>query len=218
LPEALLGIDLVTGARRELPRDTLAEAFDAAMEVNLTIDQPHGTAEAFLEAQARMIETTLGSAELAPGAAEALRRFRAVADGASVGSDDPELRRREGRYRGWAQGLAEAFPEIAETLVRGRFADLEALGAASRTPWEFRQSIEAGWVWMDFISIPQTVGVRSEQKYRVAQRDQAKAVRSIPYYIKNSGNFCLASMSKCLRSSKMASSTDLFTNVVDMPV
>jgi DNA-binding transcriptional ArsR family regulator len=47
-----------------------------------------------------------------------------------VGSDDPELRRREGRYRGWAQGLAEAFPEIAETLVRGRFADLEALGAA----------------------------------------------------------------------------------------
>lgn len=130
LPEALLGIDLVTGARRELPRDTLAEAFDAAMEVNLTIDQPHGTAEAFLEAQARMIETTLGSAELAPGAAEALRRFRAVADGASVGSDDPELRRREGRYRGWAQGLAEAFPEIAETLVRGRFADLEALGAA----------------------------------------------------------------------------------------
>ena len=156
LPEALLGIDLVTGVRRELPRDTLAEAFEAAMEVNLTIDQPHGTAEAFLEVQARMMETTLATADLAPRAAEALRRFRAVADGASVGVDDPELRRREGRYRGWTDVLAAEFPEIAETLVRGRFADLETLGALPAPPPELsraerRAERELRKAWTDVI-------------------------------------------------------------------
>lgn len=129
LPEALLGIDLVTGARRELPRDTLAEAFAAAMEVNVTIDQPHGTAEAVLETQARMIETTLATRDLTPRAAEARRRFLEVADGGPVVSDDLELRRREALYRGWTQILATEFPEIAQTLQRGRFVDLEQLGA-----------------------------------------------------------------------------------------
>ncbi len=155
LPEALLGIDLVTGARRELPRDTLAEAFDAAMEVNVTIDQPHGTAEAFLETQARMIET-LVSADLTPVAADALRQFRAVADGASVAVDDPELRRREGRYRAWASGLAAEFPEIAETLERGRFADLATLGASPAPPpersrAERRAERELRRAWTDVI-------------------------------------------------------------------
>jgi len=153
LPEALLGIDLFTGARLELPRDTLAEAFAAAMEVNVTIDQPHGTAEALLELQARMIETTLAARELTPRAAAARERFLEVADGGRVGSDDAELRRREALYRRWTQILAAEFPEIGETLQRGRFADLEQLGAPpapapkpSREEKRAKRELRRAWV------------------------------------------------------------------------
>lgn len=154
LPEALLGIDLVTGVRRELPRDTLAEAFAAAMELNVTIDQPHGTAEAVLETQARMIETQLTTLDLTPRAATARRRFLEVADGAPVVTGDSELRRREALYRSWTQVLATAFPEIADTLQRGRLAEIEQLGAPPAPKpgrEERRAQRELRRAWVDVI-------------------------------------------------------------------
>ena len=101
-------------------------------------------------------------------------------------ADEPVFKSEED-WQAYAHGFKTSGASIVQLDSSRIF--LEALGAASRTPWEFRQSIEAGWVWMDFISIPQTVGVRSDAKLRIAQHDQANAVRSIPYYIKNSGNF-----------------------------
>jgi hypothetical protein len=103
------------------------------------------------------------------------------------------------------QAYAHGFKTNGGSIVQlDSSSFLEALGAASRTPWEFRQSIEAGWVWMDFISIPQTVGLRSEAKFRTAQHDQARAVRSIPYYIKNAGNFWICAPSTQKRDGTVA--------------
>jgi ankyrin repeat protein len=58
---------------------------------------------------------------------------------------------------------------------------------------------------MDFISIPQTLGLLSEAHVRTALNDQAKAVWSIPYYIKNSGNFWICAPSTLGRDGVAAS-------------
>ena len=100
--------------------------------------------------------------------------------------------RSEDHWKAYSQGFH------ARAASSGRFdpiACFEALDAASRTQSEFQASIELGYVWMDFISIPQTVRMRSEDTLRTALEGQARAIRSIPYYIKHAGNFWICAPS-----------------------
>ena len=67
--------------------------------------------------------------------------------------------------------------------VGGRAADV------AESSDRFRRSVADGWVWMDFVSIPQTIGLEHEDEVRAALADQAKAIRSIPAYVGHACNF-----------------------------
>lgn len=55
----------------------------------------------------------------------------------------------------------------------------------------FRRTVapETSWVWMDFLSIPQTVGCQSEAEVVETLANQAAAIKSIPAYVKAVTNF-----------------------------
>ena len=65
----------------------------------------------------------------------------------------------------------------------GEGMDLEAASAA------FQASVRDGWVWMDYISVPQTIGLSDPAAVRAALAKQALAIRSIPAYITRAHRF-----------------------------
>ena len=72
---------------------------------------------------------------------------------------------------------------VGNTLQNTEADDLVVAKAA------FAQSVRDGWVWMDYISIPQTIGLSDEHAVNEALRKQALAIRSIPAYIRRAGRF-----------------------------
>jgi hypothetical protein len=53
----------------------------------------------------------------------------------------------------------------------------------------FQKSVVDGWVWMDYISIPQTIGLSTEAEPQAVLKQQAAAIESIPEYVKHAKNF-----------------------------
>jgi hypothetical protein len=53
----------------------------------------------------------------------------------------------------------------------------------------FSESVRDGYVWMDFVSIPQTLTCDSLEELAQAQADQIKAIDSIPKYVHRATNF-----------------------------
>ena len=60
---------------------------------------------------------------------------------------------------------------------------------------EFQRTLRDGWVWMDYISIPQTVGCVTETETKQVLDQQAAAIRCIPTYVARSANFWICSPS-----------------------
>ena len=67
-------------------------------------------------------------------------------------------------------------------------AEDEACGKSAE---DFRLSVapETSWVWMDFISIPQTITCVSKEEVQQALTSQAAAINSIPSYVSEVENF-----------------------------
>ena len=53
----------------------------------------------------------------------------------------------------------------------------------------FAEATRSGWVWMDYLSVPQTIGLSDPAAVRAALAKQALAIRSIPAYITRAHRF-----------------------------
>lgn len=68
-------------------------------------------------------------------------------------------------------------------------ASLEALERGALSLADFQESIANSWVWIDYLSIPQTIGLDSKEKVQRALKAQNDAIRSIPSYVLHAFNF-----------------------------
>ncbi|HRE08791.1 MAG TPA: hypothetical protein PKX00_24445, partial [Opitutaceae bacterium] len=127
IPEALIGRDLMSGERKGEGLGSFAEAFEQAMFVNRTIDKPHSTAEALLDAYATLIETVLAPSEaLTPAIRAQVERYLRGVDGAEPVSTDPTLQAQRRLYARFVDALVSQNP-LSESLLRtGTRAQLEA--------------------------------------------------------------------------------------------
>ena len=86
--------------------------------------------------------------------------------------------------------------EVAEAYFKGLGKEsiaLSLLGVdahhAEVLPETFQQSATDGWVWMDYLSIPQTIGLSTKEELQLAIRDQSNAIDSIHAYLASALNF-----------------------------
>ena len=126
-PEALFGVDLMTGAKSGGALPSFAAAHEAAVLVNRTIDKPSSTAEMWLERYATLIEKVVKeSPALTPKARAAVERFGRIVDGEAAGISEAKFLATEQRYARFGAALAEQNFASAVVLGGGTRAELEA--------------------------------------------------------------------------------------------
>jgi hypothetical protein len=126
-PEALTGIDLMTGERLGGERTSFAATHEAATLVDRTIDKPYSTSEAWLERYATLIETVLAeSPALTPTVRAQVERYRRLVDGAAPEVNDPAWVGAQRQMERFVAALAEQNPTSATLLRSGSRAELEA--------------------------------------------------------------------------------------------
>lgn len=126
-PEALFGVDLMTGAKSGGALPSFAAAHEAAVLVNRTIDKPSSTAEMWLERYATLIETVIkDSPALTPKARAALEHYGRIVEGETTGVSDAKWVATERRYARFVEALAEQNFSSAVVLGGGTRAELEA--------------------------------------------------------------------------------------------
>ena len=128
LPEAMLGLDLMTGAGLGRAAPTYAAAHEAATLVDRTIDKPRATSEHVLDSWARFIETRLAATlEINASVLHAVAAYqRAVDTGRLATITDPALRDRQAQFARFTQRLAEQAPAAKDLLLAGTRAQLDA--------------------------------------------------------------------------------------------
>jgi len=136
LPEALLGLDLMTGNVRGPGVRSLAAAHEAATLVDHTIDLPRATSEHYLEAWARLVETKLATTlSVTSWTQQAVTAFQRAVDRGTAPASDPALRERQEQFARFTQRLAEHVPAAKELLLNGSRQQLQAAitGRGERT-------------------------------------------------------------------------------------
>ena len=124
-PEALLGIDLMSGQKLAPALPDFAAAHTAATLVDRTIDKPFRTSEAWLERYATLIETVLAdSPALAPGVRAQVERYQRIVNGESPGVNDPAFLAQQHQTERFLTALSEQNPSAALVLLAGTRADL----------------------------------------------------------------------------------------------
>ena len=102
--------------------------------------------------------------------------FRRASAGESIFKDDDM----------WNLFIKGQSKQTASSVKAG-FASIDQAEDTAWTPEsssdKFRRSIADGWVWLDFISISQTIGCKSEEEVKVALEEQGRAIASIPAYV-----------------------------------
>ncbi|MBC7365762.1 MAG: hypothetical protein H7343_02945, partial [Undibacterium sp.] len=126
-PEALTGIDLMSGQKIGATRPSFAAAHEAATLVDRTIDKPSSTSEAWLERYATLIETVVAeSPALTPAVRAQVARFQRIVDGEPAGVTERALLEQQRRTERFVAALAEQNPESAKLLREGTRAELAA--------------------------------------------------------------------------------------------
>jgi hypothetical protein len=126
-PEALFGVDLMTGEKKGGALPSFAAAHEAAVLVNRTIDKPFSTAEMWLERYATLIETVVkDSPALTPKARAAAERYERIVEGEMTGVSDAKWLATERRYARFVEALTEQNFSSAVLLGGGTRAQLEA--------------------------------------------------------------------------------------------
>jgi hypothetical protein len=137
IPQALLGRDLMTGARLGLPMGSFAAAHEAATLVDRTIDKPYGSSDQFLAGWAHHIETTLlRTLDLSDAEAGALASYTRAVDGQPVTfAGEAALALRAERFRRFTAMWTNENPTMERLLNRGTRKELEvALGTGEAPP------------------------------------------------------------------------------------
>jgi hypothetical protein len=136
IPQALLGRDLMTGARLGLPTASFAAAHEAATLVDRTIDKPYGSSDQFLAGWADHIETTLlRTLDLTDTEVGALASYTRAVDGQPVAlAGDAALALRADRFRRFTAMWTNENPTMERLLNRGTRKELEAALAVDEAP------------------------------------------------------------------------------------
>lgn len=125
-PEALTGIDLMTGEKLGGERSSFAATHEAATLVDRTIDKPFSTSEAWLERYATLIETVLAeSPALTPAVRAQVERYKRIVDGAAPEVNDAAFVNTQRQTERFVAALAEQNPTSADLLRGGKRAELE---------------------------------------------------------------------------------------------
>lgn len=125
-PEALTGIDLMTGEKLGGERTSFAATHEAATLVDRTIDKPYSTSEAWLERYATLIETVLAeSPALTPAVRTQVERYKRIVDGAAPEVNDAAFVAAQRQTERFLAALAEQNPTSATLLRSGTRAELE---------------------------------------------------------------------------------------------
>ena len=69
-----------------------------------------------------------------------------------------------------------------------------------RSEQEFFRSIAEGWVWMDYLSIPQTITCKTAEETARVLANQKDAIQSIPDYVRHARNFWVCAPSGALHA------------------
>ena len=91
-----------------------------------------------------------------------------------------------------AENARSASTKHASASDKGSFGEEESV---MRSESNFLASIADGWVWMDYISIPQTIGCESEEETLRVLADQQRAIEAIPQYVQHAQNFWICAPS-----------------------
>ena len=91
-----------------------------------------------------------------------------------------------------AENARSASTKHASASDKGSFGEEESV---MRSESNFLASIADGWVWMDYISIPQTIGCESEEETLRVLDDQQRAIEAIPQYVQHAQNFWICAPS-----------------------
>jgi hypothetical protein len=135
IPEALLGMDLFTG---ETPRPAMrsyAEAHEASVLVDQTIDKPRSSSEQFLERWATAIEK-LGEDEsmLLPEVRAWVKAYRETVATGLASANDPAFATRRAQFERFVTRMTEQNQAAAELLTAGSREDLEKAIGPKRAP------------------------------------------------------------------------------------
>ena len=127
LPEALLGVDLMSSQLKGAAAPSFAEAHAAATLVDRTIDKPRATSEHYLESWARLIETRLaGTLAVKPAVHAAVAAYHRAVETGKIFATDSALRERQAQFALFTQRLAEDAPAEWNLLLTGTRAQLDA--------------------------------------------------------------------------------------------
>lgn len=126
-PEALFGVDLMTGQRKSAGTRSFAEAHEQATLVDQTIDKPRSTVEHYLEGWARAIETRLsGTLDVTEATRRAVAAYQQSVDRGRVGATDEALVARREQFERFTRRISEQVPAAAELVRSGTRSELEA--------------------------------------------------------------------------------------------
>jgi hypothetical protein len=126
-PEALGGVDLMTGAVVGAGAASLAAAHYRATRIDFTIDLPRSTSEQYLESWARLIETKLATTLSVTGRTlEAVAAYRRAVDRGTVPAEDAALRERQEIFADSTRRMVEQLPAQRALLLGGTRDQLEA--------------------------------------------------------------------------------------------
>ena len=124
-PEALLGVDLMSGKKLAPALANFSAAHTAATLIDRTIDKPIRTSEAWLERYATLIETVLAeSPALTPLVRAQVERYQRIVNGEPPGVKDPAFLEQQQQTERFLAALAEQNPSAALVLLAGTRADL----------------------------------------------------------------------------------------------
>lgn len=128
LPQALLGTDLLSGARQGPALGSFAAAHEAATLVDRTIDKPYSSSDQFLERWATRIETDISrSLTVSDAEGAAAATYAGIVDARHVKlAEDPSLAQRVAQFRKFTDMLAARNAATAHLLRSGTRAELQA--------------------------------------------------------------------------------------------
>ena len=149
VPENLTGLDMFTLAPTARLAASFADAHEAAVLVDETIDKPRASSEQYLERWAIEIERMAKLPRLPKTTAAAVTRYAATVDTGTVVSMDPDLAKQAQQFGRFVSRMTEQHEPSRVLLTRGTRKQLEAAIATSPAHTHRAPSGEAKKAWTE---------------------------------------------------------------------
>ena len=116
----------------------------------------------------------------------------AIEEGAGLFKSDEDW---ESYATGITAGNLKTLVAAGADLIEGATNHHETHLLGDDAQEAFRARVREGWVWMDYISIPQTVGLSDAAAVQETIGKQGRAIRSIPAYVRCAQSFWICTPS-----------------------